>query len=91
MFQLNELQMAEVSSEVKFAVEELYEGYEQIAVYQTDESGTMHVIEAVSPVESLTQLQLWKNGELLHAMDYEEEEFSIEGFLEEANEFLLDK
>ncbi|MEN9518626.1 MAG: hypothetical protein RLZZ381_1214 [Cyanobacteriota bacterium] len=79
------------NSEVASAVQELYQGYEQVSVYQANKSGTMNVIEAVSPSEILTQMQLWFNGKLVHATDYYEEEYSIEDFLAEALEMILNR
>jgi hypothetical protein len=85
------IQIENYSSQVASAVEELYQGYEQVSVYQANKSGTMNVIEAVSPSEILTQMQLWFNGKLVHVTDYCEEEYSIEDFLAEALEMILDR
>ncbi|MEO0015507.1 MAG: hypothetical protein RLZZ535_3896, partial [Cyanobacteriota bacterium] len=41
------IQIENYSSQVASAVEELYQGYEQVSVYQANKSGTMNVIEAV--------------------------------------------
>lgn len=80
------------SPEVASAIEELYQGYEQVSVYQANQSGTMNLIEAVSPSDGLTQLQLWFKGELIHATDRCDEETSnFEDFLAEALEMILDR